>query len=65
MLRVNVTAAAVNVCDSPSAQWLFDGASGFIKSAITNSTGVDTPFAAGRSALCLALRSEGKFNTHA
>ena len=66
-LRVNVTVAASGaaVCSSPSGQWTFDAATGFIASAIANSTGVDTPYAAGRSPLCLAARSEGVFNTAA
>lgn len=61
MLRVSVTMSSE--CDTVSSTWSYDHASGFIKSLITNSTGVDTPYAAGRSPLCLALRSEGKFNT--
>ena len=64
MLRVGVGALAdTAACATPSGQWTVDGASGFVRSAITNSTGVDTPFAAGRSPLCLAARGEGIFNT--
>ena len=64
MLRVGVGASAdTAACATPSGQWTVDSATGFVRSAITNSTGVDTPFAAGRSPLCLAARGEGVFNT--
>ena len=69
MLRVSVSVAPSGspACDgaSPSGQWIFSNTTGFITSAITNNTGVDTPYAAGRAPLCLALRSEGQFNTAA
>ena len=62
-LRVNLTVASAAACatPTPSMQWMYRPASQMIESGITNRS-MSNPDFDGQSPLCLAARSEGKFN---
>eukprot|EP01044_Picomonas_judraskeda_P007498 COSAG03_NODE_807_length_5767_cov_20.718419_7_plen_65_part_00 len=64
-----MTVASGASCAGPNAQWSYDSASGMIQSALAGSAPPpDTGghgWRWGASRLCLALRSEGTFNTAA
>ena len=65
-LRVNVTVGTGAACASPSAQWSYDAATGFIRSGIASAGPAPQtadPWRWGASPLCIAARSEGAFNT--
>jgi len=62
-LRVNLTVTSAVACatPTPSMQWVYQPVSQMVQSAITNRS-MSNPDFDGQSPLCLAARSEGKFN---